>query len=895
MEYENWCNKTIDEVLVLLETTIDRGLSETEALRRLERGGANTLRQKDGKSIARLVLEQLNNVLIYILAVAAAVSLLLGETADAVIILVVIVINAVVGVVQEAKAEKSLEALKKLAAPKALVRRDGQAVEIDSVRVVPGDVVLIDAGRIIPADLRLVESANLKIEESSLTGESVPSDKNAYALMDSSRVALGDRTNMAYMSTVATYGRGVGIVAATGMDTQIGRIATMIEESGEELTPLQRTINSFGKRLGAVVVGLCGLMFGISVLQLYLRETLIHTEAVFEALLTAISLAVAAIPEGLPAIVTIVLALGVQRMIREHAIIRRLPAVEILGSVNVVCSDKTGTLTQNRMTVTRTAVSGTEISQLASPDGRIAEDPTIRLLLETMALCNDATAGTSESAPTGDPTEIALVEVAARAGLAQSALAEGFPRVAEAPFDSVRKRMSTVHRHGGGYRVATKGALDGILEVSATVYRNGEVVPLTDEIRREILDKAARMSSDALRVLAAATREISEPLEEPGKLERELTLIGIVGMIDPPRLEVRDSISRCRRSGITTVMITGDHRNTAFAIAKQLGIAESTEQVLSGSDIDDMDESQLTEQARSVRVFARVSPEHKVRIIRAFRALGSRVSMTGDGVNDAPSLKAADVGVAMGITGTDVAKGASDMVLTDDNFSTIVSAIEEGRNIYNNIRKTIIFLLSCNTGEILAVFSAVLLGILSPLRPIHILWVNLITDTLPALSLGVDPGDPDVMDQPPRPPNESLFANGAGTSLVLNGVLIGGITLAAYFLGSLRYGGSHIHGQTFAFAVLSISQLFHGFDLRHGSKSIFSVGVFSNRYLLGSLVIGVLLQFSVIMIPAMASMFSVAPLSALDWALIGALAISPVVLNELAKVGIRRKHGSECH
>ena len=655
--------------------------------------------------------------MIYILIAAAVISGIMGEISDSIIILIVILINATIGVVQESKAEKALEALKELSTPKALVKRNGELIEIPSEEVVTGDIVIIDAGRYIPADLRLIETANLQIEESAFTGESVPAEKDAKIVLEDEKAPVGDRVNMAYMSTLATYGRGTGIVVATGMDTEIGKIAKMLDDDEEESTPLQKRLAQLGKILGFVAIGICVIIFILSMFQ---------GRDWFEMLLTAISLAVAAIPEGLPAIVAIVLALGVQRMIKHNAIVKKLPAVETLGSVSIICSDKTGTLTINQMTVKKIYIN----DSLVPIDNIDIKDNSTELLVEAMVLCNDATS--NETSKTGDPTEIALLDVGNKVNLFKDSLNEEHKRVDEIPFDSDRKLMTTVNAYENKFKVYTKGAIDSLFKICNKVLIDDEIVPLTEEKKKELLDASNSMSDTALRVLGASYKEIDNKNVPIDSLEKDQIFIGLMGMIDPPREEVKASIVECKKAGIIPIMITGDHKNTAFAIGNELGMADNINQCMSGSEIDNYSQEEFNKIVNNYRIFARVSPEHKVKIVKAFKSHGNIVSMTGDGVNDAPSLKAADIGVAMGITGTDVAKGAADMILTDDNFSTIVNAVEEGRNIYNNIKKAIIFLLSCNLGEIVALFVAILLNWNTPLLPIHILWVNLITDSFPA-------------------------------------------------------------------------------------------------------------------------------------------------------------------
>lgn len=876
-------NKTIEEALKELDVSPITGLSEKETELRKEKFGLNQLESKKPKTLISMFFAQLNDMLIYVLIAAAIVSALLGEVSDAVIIAVVIIINATVGIIQEAKAEKALDALKKLSTPKAVVKRDGQLKEIPSEEVVPGDIVIIDAGRYVPCDLRLIEAANLKIEESTLTGESVPVDKDASLVLTGEDIPLGDQKNMLFMSTLATYGRGIGLAVSTGMNTEIGKIAKMLDENVDDQTPLQKKLAQLGKYLGIAALLICALMFIVGVLQ---------KRDLFEMLLISISLAVAAIPEGLAAIVTIVLAMGVQKMIKKNAIVRKLPAVETLGSVNIICSDKTGTLTQNKMTITKFYVDG----DLANIESLNINDDGHKLLLENLVLCNDATY--SESSKTGDPTEIALLVAGVDYSIFKDDLEKKHQRIDEVPFDSDRKLMTTVNKYDDKFYVMTKGAIDNLIKLCNKAYIKGTIVDITPKIKEDILAAANSMSDNALRVLGSAYKILPTAHADIASLEIELVLIGLVGMIDPPRLEVKDSISLCMNSGIKTVMITGDHANTAFAIARELNITNDPSAVMSGSELDKMSEEDLNNKIDKIRVFARVSPEHKVKIVRALKAKGNIVSMTGDGVNDAPSLKMADIGVAMGITGTDVAKGAADMILVDDNFSTIVTAIKEGRNIFTNIKKTIIFLLSCNIGEIIALFLAILLGWATPLRPIHILWVNLITDTLPALALGVDPGDPDVMKYKPRNPKDSLF-KGATLNLLLNGLLIGILTLTAFIVGVKYYTGATNlfplfpenisedalrHAQTMAFVVLSVSQLVHSLNMRNEKKSIFQIGLFSNKYLIGAIVFGILLQDFIITIPLLANVFGVHDLSLMDWGFVTILSLIPLLINEIVKI-----------
>ncbi|MFB5688191.1 cation-translocating P-type ATPase [Bacillus cereus] len=882
----NWYSKTKDQTLIDLETNEQNGLTDEIVSERLKQYGSNELATKQKRTLWQRIFAQINDVLVYVLIIAALISAFVGEWADASIIALVVVLNAVIGVVQESKAEQALEALKKMATPKAIVKRNGELKEIPSEHVVPGDIVMLDAGRYIPCDLRLIETANLKVEESALTGESVPVDKDAIyhpSMRSDEQVPLGDQKNMAFMSTLVTYGRGVGVAVETGMNSQIGKIATLLHEADDDMTPLQKSLAQVGKYLGFVAVAICIVMFLIGFLQG--RDTL-------EMFMTAISLAVAAIPEGLPAIVSIVLAIGVQRMIKQNVIIRKLPAVEALGSVTIICSDKTGTLTQNKMTVTH-FYSDNTYDRLESLN---VNNDVQRLLLENMVLCNDASY--NNESQTGDPTEIALLVAGTTFNMQKDHLEKIHERVNEVPFDSDRKMMSTVHMYNESYYSMTKGAIDKLLPRCTHIFKNGKIEILTNSDKNQILEAAGSMSQEALRVLSFAFKQYDSNDVDINHLEENLIFIGLVGMIDPPRTEVKDSIKECKKAGIRTVMITGDHKDTAFAIAKELGIAEEISEIMIGTELDNVSDTELASKINHLNVFARVSPEHKVKIVKALRTKGNIVSMTGDGVNDAPSLKQADVGVAMGITGTDVAKGAADVVLTDDNFSSIVKAVEEGRNIYRNIKKSILFLLSCNFGEIIALFLAILLGWATPLRPIHILWVNLITDTLPALSLGVDPEDPDVMKEKPRHAKESLFS-GSVPFLIFNGVIIGLLTLIAFIAGAKFYTGDTnlfplfperidddalLHAQTMAFVVLSFSQLVHSFNLRSRTKSIFSIGIFTNKYLVFSLLIGVLMQVCIISIPPLANIFGVHALTMRDWGFVLLLSIIPLVVNEIIKL-----------
>lgn len=876
-----WFTKSQEQVLNELNVNPKEGLSTEEVKKRLEKYGYNKLKSKAKKSLLELFIVQLKDVLIYVLIGAAIVNVIahgLEGITDAIIILLVVFINAIVGVVQESKAEKALEALQQMTTPKSLVRRDGEIIEVSSEELVPGDILIIEAGRFIPADVRLLETVNLQIEESALTGESLPSEKNADFITSDEKIGVGDKENMVFMSTMATYGRGEAVIVGTAMETEIGKIAKILDEDNENLTPLQIKLDELGKSLGYMALVICFVIFIIGLIQ---------GRPVLEMFMTAISLAVAAIPEGLVAIVAIVLSIGVTRMSKIHAIVRKLPAVETLGAVNIICSDKTGTLTQNKMTVVKTYTLN-NLKDVPATGRNFVADKDEKELIKSFVLCSDASIDSGQDV--GDPTEVALIVLGDKYNLTKRALNEEYPRVGENPFDSDRKLMSTLNKENGKYRVHTKGAIDNILVRANKVLVNGNIIELTEEIRNTILNEAEKMSNSALRVLGVAFKNVDDEIAVE-EMEKDLVVVGIVGMIDPPRMEVKDSIIEAKKAGITPVMITGDHKNTAVAIAKELGIATDISQSLTGAEIDELSDEQFTKNINKYRVFARVSPEHKVKIVKAFKEQGNIVSMTGDGVNDAPSLKFADIGVAMGITGTDVSKGASDMILTDDNFTTIVHAIEEGRNIYNNIKKTIMFLLSCNLGEVICVFLATLFNWQLPLVAIQLLWVNLVTDTLPAISLGVDPGDKDVMSRKPRNPKESFFAGGAGMRAVVGGTLIGILTLIAFYLGWKYHGldgeEAVTYGRTMAFIVLTFSQLFYSLTMRNTKKTIFEVGFFGNKFLIVSIIVGILLQVGLININAIATIFKVTAIKLVDWDIVIVLSLIPVTINEFIKIGTR--------
>ncbi|MEG1359064.1 MAG: calcium-translocating P-type ATPase, PMCA-type [Clostridia bacterium] len=866
----DWFKQSVSETATALGTDTQNGLSAQEAAKRMEQYGKNELKQGKKKSLWRMYFEQFKDVMVIVLLVAALISgVLLGEWVDAAIILFVVLLNALLGVIQENRAEKSLEALKKMSSPHAKVRRDGAIITIPGAELVPGDVVLLDAGDYVSADMRVSFSANLQVNESALTGESEPVNKQIEAIegKEGEDLPLGDRHNLVFSGSLITYGRGEGIVVETGMNTQIGAIAGMLSNEEGVETPLQRRMADLGKKLAILCVGVCALVFLVGVL---------YGNDAGEMFMTAISLAVAAIPEGLLAIVTIVLAIGVQQMIAQNAIIRRLPAVETLGSATVICSDKTGTLTMNRMTVVATA------APFAVGDAKYDQLGTE--FAHALALCNDGQPSIDENGEeifTGDPTETALLDYAKLKGFHKTDLQKQFPRLDELPFDSEVKRMTTIHSINGKLVTYTKGGLDEVLVLCTRILEDGKVRPITDADLEKLQNSANEMAVSALRVLAFAMGEVPELAKGGDRTgyESELILIGLVGMIDPPRPTARVAVEKCKRAGIKPVMITGDHKVTASAIAKELGILEKGDRVLTGVELERMDDDRLREEVRNVAVYARVSPEHKVRIVKAWQSYGDVVAMTGDGVNDAPALKRADIGVAMGITGTEVSKEAAAMILTDDNFATIVEAVAQGRTIYANILKAIQFLLSSNLGEILVIFLATLFNWGTPLLPIHILWVNLITDTLPALALGMEPAEPDVMDYPPRDPKSPIFTKPLLFRVCYQGIMVAMLALCAFLAGNTV---SPEAGHTMAFAVLSFSQLIHSFNLRSNIHSAFSRSKL-NKWMFPALFAGLTLQFCVLFVPFLQGLFQVAVLTGAQWLLVAGLSIAPLVIVELFK------------
>lgn len=867
----NWWQMETKEAARRLETDEKQGLTSQMAAERLAQKGRNELAETDGKkSLFWRFLAQFDDFMILLLLGAAVVSVVISrlsgenDVLDAVMILGIVVLNAALGLFQESKAEKALEALKKMAAPHARVIRDGIVREIPAAEVVPGDLLLLETGDAVCADGRVVESRSLKTEESALTGEALPVEKTAAGGLPA-ETATGDRKNMVLAGGYVVYGKGKVLVTATGMDTEMGRIAAMLSHTSDCMTPLQKKLEQTGKQLGIGALAICALIFCMGILQ---------EKPPFSMFMTAVSLAVAAIPEGLPAIVTIVLAMGTSRMSEKHTIVRRLSAVETLGGAQVICSDKTGTLTQNRMQVT----TWTDYSHREPKNEDLRET-----VANLFALCNDC--NVSDGNLQGEPTEKALGEYAQSMGIDFAALRRDMPRVGEIPFSSARKRMTTLHKTEDGWISVTKGAPDILLEKCAFCMEGSGQVPFDSRRKSMARMVNGEMAAQALRVVAVAFRQWEEkpPLTEEA-LERNLVFAGMAGMVDPPRPEVKEAVHLCRQAGIRPVMITGDHVLTAEAIGRELGIYQKGDCAVTGPELDKMSDKELETAAETCTVFARVAPEHKVRIVQAFQKRGNVVAMTGDGVNDAPALKTADIGCAMGKSGTEVAKGASDLILTDDNFATIVEAVREGRGIYDNIRKAVHFLLSSNIGEILTIFVAMLLGWAAPLLPIQLLWVNLVTDSLPAIALGMEPAEENIMERPPRKNTGSLFGDGLGGRILLEGVMIGVLALLAFGIGHVYFDqeDGYAVGRTMAFAVLSLSQLVHAFNMR-GEGSLGKLPFCSNKWLLMAFVVGVVLQCVVIMMPPLAGIFQVVPLDGEQWLLTAALALAPLPLVELEK------------
>ena len=898
MENKNWFNQEISEVEKNLKTDLNKGLNSEEVKQRQEKYGLNQLQAAKKKTLLQRFLDQFKDFSIIILIIAAIVSGAVGIAegegiTDTIIILIVVIVNAIIGVSQESKAEKSLEALQKLTDHASKVIRNGEVTVVPAKELVPGDIVVLDTGDYIPADLRIIEAINLKSQESSLTGESVPVEKNINKI-DKAETGIGDRINMLFSSSLVTYGRGKGIVVETGMTTEVGKIAGMINNTQKQETPLQQKLNKLGKTLGIAALAICIFIFIVGLIQ---------GKEPIQMFMTAVSLAVAAIPEGLVAVSTIVLAIGVQKMVKKNAIVKRLPAVETLGSATVICSDKTGTLTQNKMTVEKIFINN--VTEDLSNIKNVNED--LEKLVYANMFCND-TKISNDGTLTGDPTETALVDMAFKLDFDPS-IYDRAPRIEEIPFDSDRKLMTTVHEINGKYIVYTKGGVDELLKKCNSYLLNGEILEDLENYAITIRKNNEDMAKEALRVLACAYKEIDHKptKKDMEEIENNLTFIGLVGMIDQPREEAKKAVDKCKTAGIKTVMITGDHKITATAIAKKLGILENEDEAITGLELEKMTDEELEKNVRKYSVYARVSPEHKVRIVKAWQKNGEIVAMTGDGVNDSPALKTSDIGCAMGVVGTDVAKEAADVILTDDNFATIVSAVEEGRRIYDNILKVIQFLLSSNIGEIVVLFLATLLtpvfaswfGItdiihLEILLPIHILWINLVTDSLPALALAFDPADKDIMKRKPAKPGKGVFTKGMTWRVIYQGAMIGLLTLAAFMIGlattkepinGLTLDESKIEvGQTMAFATLALSELVHVFNVRNNKKSIFKTNVFNNSKLILAIIASAILMLVILLIEPLRNIFSIPVLPTENILELVGLILAPIVIVEIFKL-----------
>ena len=860
-----WHSSSVEEIAKNLKTNINIGLSDDEAQKRFDRYGPNNLKEKKKESIFVKFIKQFNDFMIITLIIAAIISAVVsklnGEAdyIDSIIIVAIVIFNAIMGLVQEQKAEKSLEALKKMSAPNAKVRRDGRVQEIDATLVVPGDIVILEAGNYVPADCRLINSYNLKIEESALTGETIPSLKDSSKILKEN-TAMGDLCNMVFATTIVVNGHGEAIVVETGMNTRVGKIAGMIIEDESPETPIQKKLAEVGKILAIACIIICVLIFVIGIFKKI---------PIIEMFMTSVGLAVAAIPEGLPAIVTIMLSIGVTKMAKKNSIIRKLPAVETLGSSSVICSDKTGTLTQNKMTVT----------EIRNCFGR-ANSNERKFILELGTMCTDTTEEriNGKLGFVGEATEVAISNAAMEEGVSKSFLYDEMKRINDIPFDSKRKMMTTIHKYGNEYRIITKGAPDVLLKRCSNCYSGGQIVPIFSK-KDDINEQNNQMAEKALRVIAVAYKDV-EKLPEMQDVEKDLIFCGLIGMIDPPREGVKEAVRTCRRAGIKTVMITGDHLQTAKAIAKELGILKRGDLAIDGETLERMSQHELEQNIMDYSVFARVSPEHKVRIVKAFQSTGAVVAMTGDGVNDAPALKNADIGIAMGKGGTDVAKNAADMILLDDNFVTIVEAVKQGRNIYDNIKKAIHFLISTNIGEIVTIFFGLVLGIKSPLLAIQLLWINLVTDSLPAIALGLEKEEENIMSRLPRNPKKNLFADGLWWKIIIEGAMLGMFTLLAFSIGNRLY--SVEVGRTMAFLALGILELVHSFNIK-SEESIFKIGVFENKYLIGALVLGVILQVIVVVISPLAQIFSLVPLTGIQWLYTVLIAIAPIPIVEIQK------------
>ena len=862
-----WETFRINEVRKNLKTNLEYGLTEKEAEERLKQYGLNKLEDTKKENLFIRFIKQFNDFMIIILIIASIISAVVakiegtGDYMDSIIIIVIVVFNAIMGLLQEAKAEKSIEALKKMTSPVAKVKREGKILQIESTKVVPGDVIILEAGSFVPADCRLTKTYNLKIEESSLTGETNAVNKDAELILKEN-VALGDMVNMAFATTIVVNGHAEAIVTETGMNTKLGKIAKMIITDEAPETPIQKKLGQVGKTLGIGCLAICAVIFIIG---------LIKRISPIEMFMTSVGLAVAAIPEGLPAIVTIMLSIGVTKMAKKNSIIRKLPAVETLGSSTVICSDKTGTLTQNKMKVVRIENANFSVS-----------DYDKKFILEIASMCTDAEYDYKKCEYIGEPTELAIVNGANEIGIIKQNLDDDMKRCAEIPFDSERKMMTSIHRIGNKYRVITKGAPDVLLKRCNRYKLQNDVQILNNSKINEIEEKNNKMANEALRVLAVGYYDLDKlPVQiNSENIEKNLIFAGLIGMIDPPREGVKDAVKICKKAGIKTVMITGDHIATAKAIATDLGILRKNDLAITGSNLDNIPDEELQKNIMRYSVFARVSPEHKVRIVKAFQSTGAVVAMTGDGVNDAPALKNADIGIAMGKNGTDVAKNAADMVLTDDNFCTIVEAVKEGRNLFSNIKKAIHFLLATNIGEIVTIFMGLILGLKSPLLAIQLLWINLVTDSLPAIALGLEPPDLDIMNKKPRDPKKSLFADGLWNKIFTEGVMIGCLTLFAFSLGNKMYGLEV--GRTMAFVSLGVLELVHSFNIK-SEQSIFKMGILENKYLIGSFVLGTILQVGVVVIPGISNYFKLVPLNNIQWLYTSLISILPIIIIEFQK------------
>ena len=877
-----WQTLSTKEVERKMGTNIRTGLTTRQVEERRKKYGVNQLQEQKKENIIIRFLKQFNDFMIIILLIASVISAVVAKLEgsndyfDSIIIIAIVVFNAIMGLIQEAKAEKSLEALKKMSAPTCKVKRDGKIVIVKSEELVPGDIVMLEAGNYVPADCRLISSTNLKIEESSLTGETVPVEKDAEQLLNE-KTNLGDLKNMAFSTTIVVNGHGEAIITEIGMNTKVGKIAHMILTNEAPETPLQKKLSQVGKSLGVVCLVICFLIFVIGIMKKI---------APMEMFMTSVGLAVAAIPEGLPAIVTIMLSIGVTKMARKNSIIRKLPAVETLGSSSIICSDKTGTLTQNKM----------QVVKLAGSNGEIQETGFAKWMIGLASMCTDVEINGEQGKLqlTGEPTEVAIVNKALEEGEDKRELYQTMKRTYDLPFDSNRKMMTTIHQKGRGYRIITKGAPDVILKHCTKVNQTGQIVSLTSNIKQKIENENLKMANQALRVLAIAYVDVEQlPSTKTSKtIEQNLVFVGLIGMIDPPRPGVKEAVATCKKAGIKTVMITGDHIATAKAIAKELGILGKYDLAMTGEEIDKMPEATFNKNIMKYSVFARVTPEHKVKIVNAFQKTGAVVAMTGDGVNDAPALKNADIGIAMGKNGTDVAKNAADMILADDNFVTIVEAVKQGRSIFDNIRKAIHFLIATNIGEIVTIFFGLLLGFQSPLLAIQLLWVNLVTDSLPAIALGLEPMDQHIMNRKPIDSKKGIFADGLWGKIWAEGTMIGVLTLVAFSIGNYMSGVDV--GRTMAFVALGLLELVHSFNVK-SEESIFKVGIFKNKYLVGAFLLGSILQVVVAIIPPIASLFKLVPLEPLQWGLVIGISILPIIIIEMQKKWNEMKFGKRIY